>query len=100
MWLRRCVYLKVMGLKEIENRYHLIIGNILTKAILPIIPFCAQRLHPEGIVIFSGILETEFTQVKSVLEANQFQCLEVVSESEDNVTWVGVKATLRSSAMP
>lgn len=86
------------GLKGIENRYHLIIGNILTKAILPMIPFCARRLHPEGIVIFSGILETELTQVQSVLEANQFQCLEVVSEAEDNITWVGIKATLHSIA--
>lgn len=82
------------GLKGIENRYHLIIGNILTKAILPMIPFCAQRLYPEGIVIFSGILETEFAQVQSVLAANQFQCLEVVREAEDNVTWVGIKAVL------
>ena len=88
------------GLKGIENRYHLIIGNILTKAILPIIPFCAQRLYPEGIVIFSGILETELAQVQSVLEANQFQCLEVVREAEDNVTWVGIKATHRSIATP
>ena len=79
------------GLRGIENRYHLIIGNILTKAILPMIPFCVQRIYPEGIVIFSGILETEFAQVKSVLEANQFQCLEVVSEAEDKVTWVGIK---------
>ncbi len=88
------------GLKGIEGKYHLIIGNILTKAILPLIPSCAQRLYPEGIVIFSGILETEFAQVKSVLEANHFQCLEIESESEDNVTWVGIKATLRSTAMP
>ena len=80
------------GLRGIENRYHLIIGNILTKTILPMIPFCVQRIYPEGIVIFSGILETEFAQVKSVLEANQFQCLEVVSEAEDKVTWVGIKA--------
>ena len=80
------------GLRGIENRYHLIIGNILTKAILPMISFCVQRLYPEGIIIFSGILETEFAQVKSVLEANQFQCLEVVSEVEDKVTWVGIKA--------
>ena len=80
------------GLRGIENRYHLIIGNILTKAILPMIPFCVQRVYPEGIIIFSGILETEFAQVKSVLEANQFQCLEVVSEAKDKVTWVGIKA--------
>ena len=82
------------GLRGIENRYHLIIGNILTKTIIPMIPFCVQRIYPEGIIIFSGILETEFAQVKSVLEANQFQCLEVVSEAEDKVTWVGIKTAL------
>lgn len=86
------------GLKGIENRYHLIIGNILTKAILPMIPLCARRLSPDGIVIFSGILETELSQIQSVLEANQLQCIEVESESEDNITWVGIKAILRPAA--
>ena len=84
------------GLKEVDSKYHLIIGNILTKVILPIIPECAPRLHPSGIVIFSGILETELEQVQSVLEANQFECLQVISEAEDNITWVGIKARFRS----
>ena len=87
------------GIKGIENRYHLIVGNILTKAILPMIPFCTQRLYPDGIVIFSGILETELAQVKSVLEANQFQCLEVISEVEDKVTWIGMKAILSPATL-
>ena len=84
------------GLIGIENKYHLIIGNILTKAILPIIPNCPSRLHPGGIVIFSGILETELEQVQSALEANHFERLQVVREAEDNIMWVGIKATLRS----
>ena len=84
------------GLKGVESKYHLIIGNILTKAILPIIPHCAPRLHPEGIVIFSGILETELAQVQSTLEANRFENLQVISETEDSITWVGIKAALRS----
>lgn len=83
------------GLKEVPRKYHLIIANILTKAILPIIPDCATRLHPAGIVIFSGILETELEQVQSVLEANRFECLQVISEKEDSITWVGIKATRR-----
>ena len=82
------------GLKEVARKYHLIIANILTKAILPIIPDCAKRLHPAGTVIFSGILETELEQVQSVLEANQFECLQVISEIEDSITWVGIKAAL------
>ena len=84
------------GLKEVDGKYHLIIGNILTKAILPIIPHCAPRLHPEGIVIFSGILETELAQVQSALEANPFEILQVVRETEDSITWVGIKARLLS----
>ena len=84
------------GLKDVDAKYHLIVGNILTKAILPIIPDCAPRLHPAGIVIFSGILETELTQVQSVLEANQLECLQVISETEDSITWVGIKARLLS----
>ena len=86
------------GLKGVEGKYHLIIGNILTKVILPIVPYCAPRLHEAGIVIFSGILDTELTQVESVLEANQFQCLQVVRETEDNITWVGIKAVCQSAA--
>ena len=84
------------GLKGVESKYHLIIGNILTKAILPIIPECPSRLHPAGIVIFSGILETELEQVQSALEENHFECLHVIRETEDSITWVGIKAALRS----
>ena len=82
------------GLKDIDDKYHLIIGNILTKAILPIIPNCPSRLHPGGAVIFSGILETELEQIQSVLVENNFECLQVISEEEDKITWVGVKASL------
>lgn len=84
------------GLKGVESKYHLIIGNILTKAILPIIPECPSRLHPAGTVIFSGILETELEQVQSVLEENHFECFQVVREIEDNLTWVGIKARFQS----
>ncbi len=84
------------GLKGVEGKYHLIIGNILTKAILPIIPESPSRLHPAGIAIFSGILETELEQVQSVLEANHFECRQVIRETEDSITWVGIKARLQS----
>lgn len=86
------------GLKHAEGKYHLIIGNILTKVVLPIIPYCAPRLHAAGTVIFSGILDTELGQVQSVLAANQFRCLQVVRETEDDLTWVGIKAVSESAA--
>lgn len=86
------------GLKRIKGKYHLIIGNILAKVILPIVPYCTPRLHDSGSVIFSGILDTELTQVESALEENQFRCLQVVSEKEDNITWVGIKAVSQFAA--
>jgi ribosomal protein L11 methyltransferase len=86
------------GLESVEGKYHLIIGNILTKVILPIIPYCAPRLHHAGTVIFSGILDTELAQVESALEVHQFRCIEVVRETEDNITWVGIKAISESGA--
>ena len=88
------------GLKSVEGKYHLIIGNILTKVILPIVPYCAPRLHDAGIVIFSGILDTELALVESALEENQFRCLQIVRETEDNITWVGIKAVFQSAAAP
>ncbi len=84
-------------LKNVSSRYHVIIGNILTKAILPIIPHCAEHLHPEGTVIFSGILDSELAQVKSALAKNQFQFFEVKTEAEDGITWVAIKAQLSDS---
>lgn len=88
------------GLKGVEGKYHLIVGNILTKVVIPIIPYCAPRLYEAGTVIFSGILDTELGQVQSVLEANQFRCLQVVRETEDDMTWVGIKAVSESAAAP
>jgi len=85
------------GLKGIADKYHLIIGNILTKTILPIIPNCPSRLYPAGTVIFSGILETELEAVRSVLKENNFECLQVVSEEEGSITWVAVKARTNCS---
>ena len=86
------------GLKDIQDRYHLIIGNILTKTILPIIPNCPARLHPGGSVIFSGILETELEQIQSVLAENNFEEQQVISEEEDKITWVAVKASTHCSS--
>ena len=39
---------------------------------------------------------TGLAQVKSALEANRFECLEVMREAEDSITWVGIKAVFQS----
>lgn len=82
------------GIKTVDSKYHLIVGNILTKAILPIIPHCPSRLHPEGHIIFSGILESEMEQVQEVLAENGLQCIDVTREAEEEVMWIAIKAKL------
>lgn len=82
------------GISVVNKKYDLIIGNILTKAILPIIPNCPSRMNPNGYVIFSGILESELELVKEVLEENGMQCVQVMDESEDDLVWVAIKAKL------
>ncbi len=84
------------GIKVVQDKYHLIVGNILTKAILPIIPYCSSRLHPEGQIIFSGILESELKQVQEVLEEYGLQCLLVTREAEGEVIWIALRAQLAS----
>ena len=82
------------GLSSVENKYDLIVGNILTKVILPIIPQCPSRLNSEGQVIFSGILESEQDLVAEVLIDNGMECIQVIHESEDGVKWTAIKAEL------
>lgn len=80
------------GICVVNKKYDLILGNILTKAILPIIPTCPPRMEPDGCVIFSGILESELEQVKEVMTENGMQCIQVMDESEDDIVWVAIKA--------
>lgn len=86
------------GICVVNNKYDLIVGNILTKAILPIIPSCPSRMTPDGCVIFSGILESELERVKEGMTENGMQCIQVMDESEDDLVWVAVKAILREKS--
>ena len=84
------------GIKTVEGKYHLIVGNILTKVILPIIPHCPSRLHLDGHIIFSGILESELKVVQEKLVENGLQCDHVIHEAEEEIMWVALRAKLAS----
>ena len=81
-------------------KYPLIVANILTKVILPMIPRCPKFLKPAGRLILSGILAPEAAQVEARLEANGFRVLEVrqlkerseATKSGEN--WVGILAQM------
>ena len=89
------------GLDALERqKYPLIVANILTKVILPMIPICPNFLEPAGRLILSGILATEASQIEAQLEANGFRVLETrqleesheLTQSGEN--WVGILAQM------
>lgn len=82
------------GLKTVEDKYDLIVANILTKAILPMITYCPERLHLGGHIILSGILESELPVVQETLGENGIECVSVTREAEDEIMWVAVLARI------
>ena len=81
-------------------KYPLIVANILTKVILPMIPQYPKFLGPRGRLILSGILVQEAPQVEAQLRVNGFRVLEVRQPGESNEAtqsgenWVGILAQM------
>lgn len=89
------------GLNGLERqKYPLIVANILTKVILPMIPQCPKFLEPAGQLILSGILVQEVSQVETQLRATGFRVVEVrqLKESHESAqigeNWVGILAQM------
>ena len=89
------------GLNALERqKYPLIVANILTKVLLPMIPRCPKFLEPAGRLILSGILVQEAQQIEAQLEANGFRVLETRQLKERSETtqgdenWVGILAQM------
>ena len=81
-----------MELKISNEDTILIVGNILTQAILSMIPHCTSRLFLGGHIIFFGILASELDQVQEVLKENRMRCVTVTREAEGDAIWAAVLA--------
>ena len=80
------------GLKPLDCRYNLIVSNILTKVLLPMIPEMVNFLKPTGEIILSGIMKKESKQIEKALNAHEFQTVDVVNDAD----WIGLRARLRN----
>lgn len=80
------------GLRTVKRKYDLIVANILTKAIIPLIPYCRDRLNADGSLILSGILESEQADVQETLKENGLECVSVTQQAEDKLMWVAMLA--------
>ena len=74
------------GFESLSGRYDVIVVNILTKVILPIIPDCPHYLKPNGSLIFSGILEEEMPKIRSAARFNGFHIIKRLTQEN----WVSV----------
>jgi ribosomal protein L11 methyltransferase len=74
-------------LTVVDDKYDVIICNILTKIILPLIPSIKDYLNPNGSLILSGIMDSEAFQIEDKLSEEKFTILEKIQKDE----WVAYK---------
>ncbi|GLB46927.1 ribosomal protein L11 methyltransferase [Philodulcilactobacillus myokoensis] len=75
-------------LDHINEHADLIVANMLTKFILPLIPQANKNLKNDGLFIISGIINTDLTTILDQLTENHFQIIEVSSMKD----WYGIIA--------
>ena len=76
--------------ESLSGRYDIIVVNILTKVILPIIPDCPHYLKANGLLIFSGILTEEMQQIESTAKFNGLHIVNTLTKEN----WAGVSLSL------
>ena len=78
------------GLDVCSGEYDVIIANILTKVLLPMIPKFSRFLNARGVVILSGIMKQEAAQVVNALKLHQLSPIDIEQDEE----WVAISAKL------
>ncbi len=78
------------GLDVCSGQYDVIIANILTKVLLPMIPKFSRFLNARGVVILSGIMKQEAAQVVNALKLHQLSPIDIEQDEE----WVAISAKL------
>ncbi len=71
-----------------DQKFDLVVANIITNAIIQMIPELDKVLEPSGFFLASGIIDERFGEVKTALESHGFQLLKVLSDEG----WVGLLA--------
>lgn len=83
------------GLDACSGEYDVIIANILTKVLLPMIPKFSRFLNARGVVILSGIMQQEVAQVVKALKLHQLSPINIEQDEE----WVAISAKLGDQSL-
>ncbi|MCL6588938.1 MAG: 50S ribosomal protein L11 methyltransferase [Firmicutes bacterium] len=73
---------------KLNRRFELVVANIISNAILKIIPNLPQVMEKEGYFLASGIIEERFPEIRRSLIARGFSIERTLTEDG----WVGVAA--------
>lgn len=71
-----------------DNRYDIVVANILADVIIPMVQVIPARLKEDGIFITSGIIDFKEEEVKNALEDAGFRIIETNYQGE----WVNITA--------
>lgn len=75
--------------RPLPVQFNLVVANIITNAILEVIPSLPKVLEQGGLFLASGIIEERFPEVKSALEQHGFSLKKYITEDG----WIGLMAT-------
>ena len=73
-------------LKDIDEKYDLIVANILADILLELIPDLDNHLNENGKIIFSGIDYLQLPKIEKALEENNFVIKMIMQEGR----WIGL----------
>lgn len=74
--------------RPLDSKFNLVVANIITNAILELVPQLTKVLKPGGIFVASGIIEERFPEVLGTLTKQGFINIKPIFEEG----WVGVVA--------
>ncbi len=77
--------------RPLPVKFNLVVANIITNAILQVIPSLSKVLEQGGLFLASGIIEERFPEVKNALEQYGFRLNKYITEDG----WVGLVAILQ-----
>jgi len=77
--------------RPLPLKFNMVVANIITNAILQVVPQLSKVLESNGLFLASGIIEERFPEVQIVLEQQGFTLNKYITEDG----WVGLIAILR-----
>jgi ribosomal protein L11 methyltransferase len=76
------IHLSALTLHDIEERFTIVVANLILHAILELLPLFHHVIEPEGYLILSGILGEQVDAVKDQLTLHAFENIEVKRQGE------------------